>query len=542
MVDTKNTKFKVDERAKSEMTEIRSHPRSFPSEQLGTDYNQETMTRLSESIHDRLGALTGDLDNLYDKSNTRLGDLEDGLLAGQSADEQAAGSNQAMIPVPQNLRVKKIGTLPIVIAWCDPIEVGKLKSAKGIEFFGSTEENFIPSAECALRTIRGQAGDTDASECRETGTLSVKFGDKYADLKFWDFMNLGTGTTAITNVTQTTSGLITAWDEATANVLTTDIAWTLGDNYEFQCNVPRTLIGQGILPFCVHVIPWDEHRKDNSMYDGHSYFVKARCRGRMGKKNPGGYSDFACATTTNVGGDIGAPTVSAQANLLTNSIHVKWTRGVEWPDYFNEVEEYRVYRSSSADTTILTVGGDLGGADQYLISEGTKARMGLWDRVLDDGTGISPDQTYWYYVQPVNQDGTTWAAGFDSAKLGKSDAPVFISGTEEETAGSGRLKDWLVKWKIPNDAEGTWIKKAKQLRGGGYGIYGLPQWVRFQTDNGEDGGEYIQQHVFHLLVSGSTYKFAAKSSNNALRPEALGSTWTEQEYTITDSAPPDPPT
>ena len=77
---------------------------------------------------------------------------------------------------------------------------------------------------------------------------------------------------------------------------------------------------------------------------------------------------------------------------------------------------------------------------------------------------------------------------------------------------------------------------------GGYGIYGLPQWVRFQTGNGEDAGDYIQQHVFHLLNSGATYKFAAKASNHALRPDALGAAWTEQEYTITDSAPPGPPT
>lgn len=526
--------FKVPQQAKDGMS-TRARPGKFPSEQLGGDYNQEIMTRLSESIHADLESNAKGLDDVNKNAGERLDNLEDGLLDIQSGSDQEGFENDAMIPIPKNLQVKKIGTLPLVIAWCDPIEVGKHKSAKGIEFFGSTEENFVPSPESALRTIRGQCGVTDALECRETGTLSVKFGDKYADLKFWDFMNLGTGTTAITNVTQDADGLITAWDDGTANILTTSIPWTNGDNYEFQCNVPRTLIGQGILPFCVHVVPWDAHRQTNSMYDGHAYFVKARCRGRRGSKTPGGYSGFACATTTNLGGDIGAPTVTAKANLLTNSIRVTWTRGVEWPDYFNEVEEYRVFRDKTSSTAIVS-------DENYLIYEGGKVRHQLLDRVEEDGTGISADVTYWYWVQPVNKDGTTWPAGGDSAKLGKPNVVTFLSGTEEQAYGQGRLKDWLVKWKIVDGAEGTWIKKARKLAGGGYGVYGLPQWVRFQTDNGEDVGDYIQQHSFHLLTSGIMYKFAAKASNHALRPDALGAAWVEQEYTITDSAPPDPPT
>ena len=502
-----------------------SKANKFPTEQVPQNYDQEIMTRMSESIFNGIGLNSDDLSDYSKSTNERLDNLEgavDGIVADEKQRKHKGGGG---LPEPEGLKVIKVPNLPLVVAWCKPLELIKYPSARGFQFFGSVESDFTPLAESSIVTYTGTCKATHLTQMRVTATKSTKWLGLYSDLPWWHDMGLSAGTTGIINVTQSTTGTITSWDDGTPLTLVTNIAWTNGDSYRFSINRPRNLIGQGPLPFCVHVVPWDDTRFVNSRYDGQQYYVKCRTRGKHG------YSQFAYTASKDISGNINTPTVNAVAKFLGNKIIVNWTPAEDLIDFITEVDHFKVYRTTANDTAMTD-------DETYMISGGSKAKRYV-DSVAEGD--IEEDVTYWYWVRTVNNDGTQSDAGVDSAKLGKPSDPVIFNGEEEGTRGFGILKDWKIQWYIPDDAKSSWVKRRRKFGVGDYGLWSLWKHSPFSKDNGTEAGEWIQQFTFHNLLIGKTYQFGVKSTNNILVPE-LGSDWVTEEYTISNTLKPEAPT
>lgn len=498
-------------------------PRKNPLEKIPPEYSQEILTRLNEDIYKHLQSGSDELDNFSGDTNKRLRKVEDKIASIEQKNNQDSVKRSSGIPIPSNLNVVKLNALPIVVSWCDPIDIIKYPTVEGVQFFGSVEKNFKPLIQSAILTYTGTCGQTHATNMVVTATENSKFLNTYTDLPFFADMNLDSGTVAITNTTQDTTGTITDWSALDALTLSTSISWTDGDNYRFEISRPCNMIGQGPLPFAIHFMPWDTHRGANPQYDGESFYAKARSYGRNG------YSAFTCASSTDEAGELGAPTVTATPVFISNEIHVTWTMGVDFIDWLFELQTYKVYRTTANTTALIS-------DDTYLVHSG---KFGFYVDKVAEGN-IEENKTYYYWVKPVAKDGTSWPAGSDNAKLGIPNDPVIYEGVEEGTTGFLIFKNWTIRWTCTDGCEGFWVRHQLKTNGT-YLPWSLPIYIPYSTDNGLHGGDYIQEFTYLALLINETYKFGVTATNNALLP-TMNSNEDTQDYTITDSGSPDPPT
>jgi hypothetical protein len=334
----------------------------------------------------------------------------------------------------------------------------------------------------------------------------------------------------ITNLTTGATGSTTLWNAPLARQVTTDIAWNAGDTYSIQTWMPKNLGGQGPLPFAVFYI---QNWVGNPLWDKESFYVKARTYTRKKRS----YSFFQTASTTgNDGETLAAPVVTAKPIFWNGNIKVTWTKGTTAKDWFDELDHYDLYRTTANDTAMLDL--------DHIIWSG-KGFLNLYIDTGYDATnspdGPESDKQYWYWVVCVNKEGDngTFSAP-DSATLGTGGTVTIYDGSEDESLSFGWGKDWNIYWYDDGDSEGYWVR-ARKVIGAGYGLYTLPFYVKFTTENGTHGsGYYIQTHKFNNLQSGETYEFSVQATNNPLKAD-LGGGWTTQEYSMTDSGAPDAP-
>ena len=279
---------------------------NFPPEYIPAEYDQRIFQRLMEDVYKNFERSQREtLDYVNSIYNELSEDVADASL------ESGVGSMEkyAPLPTPTGLRVFKIFNL--VVAWCNPIQIFKYPGVKGYQFFGSIGTNDFPVlVESAKVTITGThtaaAGDA-AWLVRATATKSTILGRKslYRTMPFWSDMQLNSKSAGLTNTTQSLTATLSTscWDKSNPTILCASLTggapWADGDAFEIYTWFPKTMIGMGVFPMCVHILPAD-YAVDNPKYDGISYFVKARTYGDSK------YSDFASASST--GYEAAAPT------------------------------------------------------------------------------------------------------------------------------------------------------------------------------------------------------------------------------------------
>ena len=126
-------------------------------------------------------------------------------------------------------------------------------------------------------------------------------------------MQLNTKSATITNVTQSLVATATAtcWDitdPTTICATLTGGSWADQDVYSIDTWMPKNLIGMGVLPLCVAILPFN-YGVLNPKWDNLSYFVKVRTYGKSK------YSDFATESSTGYEAD--APTGLAVEEIQT---------------------------------------------------------------------------------------------------------------------------------------------------------------------------------------------------------------------------------
>jgi len=504
----------------------------LPSEQMGAEYNQETMTRFAEDVQSKLNKISKDTGVGIGQMLKLMAGQKDSFDQLQQRIDQGPAEDAAPCPQPEDLECYKIPFLPIVIAWCKPFNVIKYPNLGGFQFFASLVHNFIPLEESAEVTFTGTAASTHATiltVCATASSRRYKVAGS-TNLQFFSEMSAG-NSKVISNTTTDVTGATVSWAAATPKNLVTDIAWNAGDSYSLTTWMPKNLIGQGPLPFAVFFIPnW----VGNPGWDKESVYVKARTYTRRKRS----YSFFQTASTTgNDGETLDAPVVTATPIFWNGNIKITWTKGTTTKDWFDELDHYDLYRTPNNDTAELT--------EPNVIWSG-KGLLNVYTDIGYDATdspgGPVSGTTYYYWVVCVNKEGDNGTfSSPDTATLATGGTVTIYDGAEDETLSFGWGKDWNIYWYDDGDSEGYWVRCRKVI-GAGFGLYTIPIYVKHTTANGQHGsGYYIQTHKFEGLQSAETYEFSVQATNNPLKSDLSGS-WVTQEYTMTDSGIPDAPT
>ena len=263
----------------------------LPPEKLPQQYDAEILQRLMEDVYEQFSETNRDRIKSAMDAHSRIRDAEGRISTLEGVSDQEAIASKAMLPTPTNLRVMKVANL--VVAWCDPIEIFKYPEVKGFQFFGSIDENFTPLIESAIVTFEGThtAAAGDASWLlRGASTPGTTFSNRYKQMPFYSDMSLNTCSATITNTTLSESATLSTscWNSMNPTVIcaNTTSGWNDGDSYSLNLWMPRNLIGMGMLPACVHILPAGYHLA-NPRWTGLHYTVKARTFGN------GKYSAFA---------------------------------------------------------------------------------------------------------------------------------------------------------------------------------------------------------------------------------------------------------
>jgi hypothetical protein len=422
------------------------------------------------------------------------------------------------------------------------LEIIKYSYVRGFQFFISQQEGFTPTAESGEYTIAGTHSGVAGNILSDTASLTENTGDGYVgqtyyNVPFWDWMNLKdlTHTAKVTNITQDTSGEVTAWEGLLSPWnMTTDIAWVNGDSYQIKCITRDNLIHQGPLPFAVYLLRPDETWMKNKRWDGVSYYAKARTYG-IGGPRSGRFSDFVCASVTSYDDwELTVPTLDTVNPLVDeNAVELDWDDSLEFAE---TLSHYRVYRTTANSSNLLT-------DDTYLIADNvhmTTYKDSGYDAVTNPN-GAEPCVTYYYWVRPVDIGGN----------IGPNSTPVtghiliaadpsIYDGVEELDRGWGRRKAWVVYWTTAGSATGYFVRYRLKTNGG-YGIWTVPVYIPHTTEFGQSGGEDIQSYTFHSLIAGRTYTFAVKATWNPMI-SGVSSNWVTQDYTINNTSVPAAPT
>jgi len=503
---------------------------STPTEQMPQEYDGEIMTRAVEDIYQRLHTVSREGGSGLADALAAMKGLQNKVDGMEEAANRGDPGEAAVPPPPEDLDCYKIPFLPICVAWCKPIDVLKYRNVGGFQFFASLVKNFVPQTESSLVTFSGTAYSTHATNLVVCATASSKLYKQGADINLQFFASMSAGNSkTVRNMTEDTEGLSVSWAAATPKTLVTNIAWNDGDTYEFDTWMPRNLVGQGPLPFAVFFIAdWI----GNPGWDKETVYVKARTYTRQRKS----YSFFQTASTTgNDGETLPAPTVSAKPIFWNGNIRVSWTRGTTVKDYFDELEHYDLYRTTANLTAQLTEGNVVYSGSRF-------SYIDVGYDVTNSPDGPVQGKTYWYWCVCVNKEGDNGTfSSPDAATLDVGGAVTIYDGVEDETTSFFNIKGWVIKWYDDGDSEGYWVRVRRDFGGASYGFWTLPVYVRHTTEYGQEAGYDAQQHVFRGLQVGMDYQFAVQATNNAFVP-ALAGSWVTRDDTITDSAPPDPPT
>ena len=314
----------------------------LPSEKMGAEYDQEVMTRFAEEVFTKMDVSDTMTGQTISKMLEAMQIQRDDFTSYKQDQAQGPASDSAPSPKPEDLECFKIPFLPVVVAWCKPMNKIKYPNMGGFQFFASLVHNFKPLEESGEVTFTGTAANTHATVLTISATASSK-AYKIAgntNLQFFTEMSAG-NSKSITNVTTGATGSTSAWLPATAKNVTTDIAWNDGDEYSITTWMPKNLIGQGPLPFAVFLIPnW----AGNPLWDKESVYVKARTYTRARRS----YSFFETASTTgNDGETLDAPVVTATPVFWNGNIKVTWTKGTTAKDWFDELDHYDLYRTTA---------------------------------------------------------------------------------------------------------------------------------------------------------------------------------------------------
>jgi len=504
---------------------------STPTEQMPQKYDGEVMTRAVEDIYNRLHTVSregssgmADLFASIKGLQNQVNSVEDTVNGGDPGDA-------AVPPPPEDLDCYKIPFLPICVAWCKPIDILKYPNVGGFQFFASLVHNFVPETKSSIVTFSGTAYSTHATNLVVCATASSKLYKSDADVNLQFFASMSPGNTkVIRNTSSSAVGTTVSWSALTPKTLVTDIAWTAGATYEFDTWMPKNLVGQGPLPFAVFYInDWD----GNPGWDKETVYVKARTYTKKRKS----YSFFQTASTTgNDGETLAAPTVTATPIFWNGNIRVTWTRGTTAKDYFDELGQYDLYRTTASSTALLT--------STAIVYSGKRfSYIDVGYDVTNSPNGPVQGKTYHYWVVCVNKEGDNGTfSSPDAATLSVGGVVTIYDNSEQSTTSFFNMKNWNLKWYDDGESEGYWVRFRRDFGGATYGLWSLPVYVRHTTDDGlHASGYYIQQHVFHNLQVGNSYQFAVQATNNAFVP-ALAGSWVTEDVTITDSAAPDAPT
>lgn len=511
-------------------------------EHIPQEYSGEIFQREFEAISNQLNSVESMAEKGLDGVRKNMADMAEMLEAqGQDLAAQREGE-QSVIPLidSDTLTVTKFIPIPIVFTMCKPIEVMKYPYVAGFQFFASQEADFEPLVQSSYVDLTGTAESLHAADLLVSAVTSPVpgLGTSYKDMPFWSDMSLAGKT--ILNVTQGTEGTITSWSHTDPlRCVGTGIAWAADDQYLIQ-NVPRprNLIGQGPLPFALKIISAG-FNATNKFWDGKSYFVKVRAYSR-GLPRSRRYGQFTYKGSLPLESGLPGPTITASPFFYLNHILVKWSPNWAYAGQgLNELDYWKVYRTLANSTALCD-------DDTWVIDEGAGGILG--GRFRDHGynvtthpNGPQPDVTYYYWVRGFDKDGNKGALSVsDSAKLGIASNPVIDSITEESTTNWFGNKNYDVVWTCVGGAEGYKLRKQRKLNGV-YGLWSLPVLVNHMTDQGLLGGEDKQIHTLQNLKVGQTYKVGIQAVQN-WQILGLNSTWVTQDFTVGDSASPDPPT
>ena len=515
----------------------------FPSDKAPSVYDgnaQDIFTRAFEDIYSSLDSVDSNLGNKIDTLRQSLNEANNEISGVQNKLSQEFVSQQGPMPVPQNLKILKVPRVPLVVLWCDPIEIIKYPYVGGIQFFASPEPDFTPLVTSALVTYAGNCtSDSGGAVMADTSDVTVSglpfVFQRYQGIPFWSDMDLVANAVSVVNTTDNSTGTITVWNSGTPWQFTcalsggSDNTWTDGDGYSFSIQRNRNMIGQGPLPFAVGWTPIAGFN-NNTRWDTFAYYGKARFYGR-GLPKHRRYGTFTCASTTATeDAALSEPTsITAEPFTESNYIQVTWTAGHDPLDGGGAFSGYKVYRTlANTDPTDET--------DLIADNLQTTEYIDHGYDVVKYPAGPQPGVTYYYWVRVIDTGGNQSVFdGSDDAILAVPAAPTFISG-EEDGTGYGNLKNWLVKWKCTGSALGYFVKY--KVTGD---AYSLETYVPHTDAFGQDGGEDVQQFTFMGLESGRNYTFAVKAVNNQT-VTGLQSAYVEFTDDIENSGPPLPPT
>lgn len=511
-------------------------------EQMPLNYSGEILQREFEAMSDQINKIEGMSEGGLNKLRQNLAEIADEVNANTTDRKQQNVGEQSPMPIVDSdtLTVLKFKLLPLVHTYCKPIEVIKYPHVGGYQFFASPQRDFEPLIESTNLDLSGTAESAHATDLVVSASFSPVpgLGTSYKDLPFWSDMDLAGKT--IRNVTQSTEGTITTWVHTDPlRCGGTGVAWAAADKYViYNVPRPRNLIGQGALPFAFKVISAG-FNLTNQKWDGKSYFVKVRTFSR-GLPRSRRYGQYVQQGSLPLDAGLPAPTVTASPFFYLNHILVKWSPNWDYLGQgFNELDHWKVYRTLANDTALCD-------DETYVIDEGAGGILG--GRFRDHGynvtthpNGPQPDVTYYYWVRAFDSDGNGGALSVsDNAVLGIAANPVIDSITEESTTNWFGLKNYDVVWTCAGGAEGYKIRKQRKLNGV-YGLWSLPIIVNHMTDQGLLGGEDKQIHTLQGLVVGQTWKVGIQAIQN-WQILGLNSSWVTQDFTVADSASPDPPT
>ena len=515
----------------------------FPKDQLPAEYNRELMTRQMEDIY----AALGQFDDVDGEISSILEEIE-GMKNEVTQLSNAAAANKVMeetvMPEPVNLTITKYRKIPIIFVRCKHLEIVKYPFVRGFQFFVSQQHDFSPTTESGEVTLVGTHSGTPGLVLSHTADLTQsvlpRLTNYYTNLPFWVDMHLHNpvlGYTAkVTNVTQNTSGEVTAWEGIlTPWNMTTDIAWANGDSYQIKTKMKHNLIHQGPLPFAVYLLKPNQTWPFNRKWDTVSYYAKARTYG-IGGPRSGRFSDYVCASTTTT--DDFELDMSGVTPAINNADDT-YGNNVNWDPYLDvddTLSHYRVYRTTANDSNLITT-------DTYLIADNVNDPNYVdagYDAVTNPN-GAQPCITYYYWIRPVDINGNI---GDNSTSISGhiliAADPSIYSGVEELDRGWGRRKSWIVYWTCAGDAMGYFVRYRLKTNGG-YGIWTVPVYIPHTTEFGQSGGEDIQSYTFHSLIAGRTYTFAVKATWNPMI-SGVSSNWVTQDYTINNTSVPAAPT